>query len=87
MLFTTLFNIIYGILAYFVSLLPQGSPLPSIWIADVYTIWSYINSFSFIVPVDTLLYCLGIAMTFHLFIFAWKSMHWLYGLIRGYSHH
>jgi len=58
-------------------ILPDGGTIPTEWINAVYTIWSYINAFSFIVPVDTLLWCLGIAMVFHLAILGFKVFHWI----------
>jgi len=59
------------------SILPAGGNLPSQWVSGVYAIWGYINAFSFIVPVDTLLLCLGIAMTFHLAILGFRLFHWV----------
>jgi len=82
-----LLQIIYAFLNFLVGLLPAGATFPPSWLAAVNTIWGYINSFSFIIPVDVMLYCLGVAFTFHLFVFAWKALHWIYGLIRGTKMH
>jgi len=87
MITTVFLNIIYQIINFFIGLLPTGVTFPADWVAGVYTIWSYINAFSFIVPVDILITCLGIAVTFHLFVFGWNFMHWIYGLIRGIKMH
>jgi len=85
---TSLFlNVVYSFLGYFIALLPLGSGFPASWTTGVYTIWAGINAFSFIVPVDVLLYALGIALTFHLFQFGWNFMHWIYGLLRGNRMH
>jgi len=78
-----LLNVIYAFIAFLLGLLPSGSSLPSEWVSAVYSIWGYINSFSFIVPVTTLVLALSIAMGFHLFVLGWKALHWLYALIRG----
>jgi len=78
-----LLNIAYAFVNFLVGLLPVGSAFPATWTAGIYQVWGAINAFSFIVPVNTLVTCLGIAMTFHLFVFAWKGMHWIYSLIRG----
>jgi len=59
------------------TLLPAGAPAAPEWVSSVYLIWSYINSFSFIVPVNTLVFCLGIAIVFHLSIFGFKAIHWI----------
>lgn len=76
-------EIVYQFINFLIGLLPLGESIPQTWINGVYTIWSYINSFSFIVPVNTLVSVLAIAVTFHLFIFAWKGLHWIWSLIRG----
>jgi len=60
-----------------IAILPSGEPMPTPWINGVYTIWEYIESFSFIVPVSTLLTVLGLALTFHLAIFGFKAFHWI----------
>ena len=78
-----LLTIIYSFINFLVGLLSSGSTIPDTWVNSVYSIWGYINAFSFIVPVQTLLLVLGIAITFHLFIFGWKALHWIYSLIRG----
>jgi len=67
--------------AYFlqtiIGLLPNGGQMPSEWVSAVYTIWQYIETFSFIVPIGTLLTVLGLALTFHLAIFGFKIFHWI----------
>jgi hypothetical protein len=70
-------NILYALLAFFLSVLPQGGTIPSQWISGVYYAWNAVNAFSFIVPVQTLAWCLGIAMVFHLSILAFKLFHWV----------
>jgi len=71
------------ILQAMVSPLPEGGSTPVEWVSAVYSIWSYVNSFSYIVPVNTLLFCLGIAMTMHLVVFAWDAIHWVIRKIPG----
>jgi len=60
-----------------INLLPAGGVFPVEWTEAVHDIWQNINAFSFIVPVDTLLWCLGIAMTYHLAIIGFKIFHWI----------
>lgn len=60
-----------------VGVLPIGGTIPTQWTSAVYTIWADINAFSFIVPVNTLVLCLGIAMGFHLAILGFKLFHWI----------
>lgn len=66
-----------------ISVLPDGSALPVEWVNAVYSIWSYVNSFSFIVPVNTLLFCLGISLTMHFGVFAWEALNWVIRKIPG----
>lgn len=60
-----------------VSILPNGQSVPVEWVSAVYSIWGYINAFSFIVPVNTLVFCLGIALTFHIGVLTFKIIHWI----------
>lgn len=77
MIFTFLLNIPAYLIAVVLALLPNGSGAPTEWVNGVYTIWADVNAFSFIVPVQTLLFCLGIAMIFHLAILGFKLFHWI----------
>jgi len=87
MITTVFLNVIYTVISYFIFLLPDGTEIPASWVSGVYTVWSYVNAFSFIVPVDVLLSALALALTFHLFVFGWNLMHWIYGLVRGSRMH
>jgi len=71
------------LLQFIVGVLPAGQQVPTEWTSAVFKVWSYINSFSFIFPVDTLLWCLGIAMTFHLAIFTFHAVQWIIRHIPG----
>jgi len=87
MITTFFIQIAYSFLSFLVGLLPVGGSIPTSWVSAVQTLWYGINAFSFIVPVATLVSCLAIAMAFHLFVFAWKFLHWLWALIRGSKIH
>jgi len=87
MIITIFLNVLQQIITYFLSLLPVGTVFPTAWVSGVYAIWGYVNAFSFIVPVQMLVTCLGIALVFHLFQFGWNFMHWIYGIIRGSRMH
>lgn len=86
MITTVFLNIVTQIVYFFLSLLPAGIEFPEEWVNAVYSIWSAINAYSFIVPVDTLVWCLGVALVFHLFQFGWNFMHWIFALFRGHQH-
>lgn len=70
-------NIPAHLLSAAISLLPAGQPIPTDWIAAIYTTWSYINAFSFIVPVQTLLVCTGVAISVELALLGFKFFHWV----------
>jgi len=82
-----LLSILYSIVAFFIGLLPYGQATPAAWLSGIYQIWGAVNAYSFVVPVGMLVTCLGLAMSFHLFVFLWKALHWVYGLIRGSRYH
>lgn len=59
------------------SFLPSGGSVPTDWVTSLHTIWFYMNTFAFILPMTTILTVFGIAMTFHLAIFAFRFFHWV----------
>jgi uncharacterized membrane protein YdfJ with MMPL/SSD domain len=83
MIVTFFLQIAYSFLNFLVGLLPTGGSFPASWTSGIATVWGAVNVFSFIVPVGVLVTALGIAVTFHLFVFSWKFLHWLWSLIRG----
>jgi len=76
-----IFNFLISIPAYLlqalISLLPSGGSIPTEWVESIHLIWGYVNSFSFLVPVQTLLWAVGIAMVFHVSILGFKLFHWI----------
>jgi len=79
-------NLLFLFIGFMIGLLPLGGTFPDAWIQAVNTFWYGINQFSFFLPVSTLVTCIGLMVTFHIFEFAWKGMHWILGLLRGYKH-
>lgn len=75
-------NIGYTIANFFVSLLPTVD-FPSEISGALATVWGYVNEFSFIFPVGTLLTILGLAMAFHVAVMLWNLIHMVGGYIRG----
>jgi len=75
-------TILYQVLAFFVGLLPTTA-FPSAVSAAISTIWGYVNALSFLLPVDTLLTVLGLAMVFHGAILLWRLAHLVGGYLRG----
>jgi len=72
-----------AVITYMVNVLPDSTPLPAAFASGVTTIWSYVNSFSFLVPLSALQVCLAIALTFHGAILGFKFFHWIIGKLRG----
>jgi len=77
MITSFLLSILYGFFNLILSILPAGQAVPAEWVSALYTVWGYINSFSFIVPVTVLLWALVVALAFHLGVFLWRLFHWV----------
>lgn len=77
MIFEWLLSFPAYLLQSIVGVLPTGGTMPTEWVSGVYTIWGDMNAFSFIVPVNTLLSVLTLALAFHLGIFAFRAFHWI----------
>lgn len=71
-----------AVLQFFVGLLPV-SAFPSSITAAIQTVWYYINAVSFLLPVDTLLTVLGLAMLFHGTLLTWRFANLIGGYLRG----
>lgn len=82
-----LLTIIFFFVSFLLGILPTGSAFPIQWTEGIYAIWSYINMFSFFIPVQMIVTCIAIATAFHLFVFAWKTLHWIMSIIRGSKVH
>jgi len=78
-----LLNFFYAIVAFLVNLLPTSTGLPVAMTNALVNAWTLIQGFSFIIPVDALLACIAIGMTFHVGILSFKIFHWVIGKIRG----
>lgn len=76
-------NLLYYFLSFMISILPVGGTLPQSWVSSLLLMWGYAQSFSYVIPISTLLTVLSLAMTFHISIFAFRLVKWLVHLIRG----
>jgi len=70
-------SIPYFILTALISIVPTGGGIPTEFVSAVHSIWGYVESFSFIVPVQTLLWCLTITLTFEAGVFVFQAFNWL----------
>jgi len=71
------------ILGAIISIMPQGGSVPTEWVQAVSQIWTAINAFSFIVPVSSLLSCLGIVLGFELAVFGFYAFNWVLKKVPG----
>jgi hypothetical protein len=75
-------NILYAVLWFPISLLPVTTFPPQIT-AGVATIWGYVNAYSLLFPVSTLVQVIAIATTFHIALFTWRMGNLIASYIRG----
>jgi len=74
--------IFYSFLSFFIVLLPM-STFPAEITTAFATIGGYINALSFLLPINTLLTVLGLAMIFHVTILLWRLSHLIARYLRG----
>jgi len=72
----------YTLVAFFVGLLPVIA-MPSGWTNAISLIWYYLNSFSFLFPVSTLVQVLTFAIIFHVALLGYDIALKAYHMIRG----
>jgi len=70
-------SIPYFIIKGLIGIIPTGSGVPVEFTNAIYTMWSYVQNFAFIIPISTILWCLGIILTFELGLFTWHATNWL----------
>lgn len=75
-------QVVNAVIRFIISLLP-AYPLPTAVATAVTTAWTYINAVSWLLPVDTLLTVLTLAMVFHVAILVWRLLHLVGSYLRG----
>jgi len=83
MIIGSLLNIFYLFVAFFIGMLPVSTGIPTAWTSAVATIWSYLNAWNYIFPIDTFVLLLAAAMTVHLAFYGVRLSFWVIHLIRG----
>lgn len=63
--------------------LPVADTLPTAFTTSVDTIVGYMLSWNFLIPIQELLFCVGIIIVVELSIWFWKAFKWLLHIIRG----
>jgi len=82
MIVSFLLNILYTFLNALVSILPTGSLPPQISSGILY-FWSLLNSFSYIIPVNTMLAAVGVILIFDAGVLVWHLIQWVIRKIPG----
>jgi len=77
-----LLQVLYAFFTFFIGLLPVID-IPSNVEQAFTTVFAYLNMFSFIVPVGTLLTVLGIVLAYYVAILLLDISLWLIHLVRG----
>jgi len=75
-------QILLAVANFVVGLLPVYD-LPAAVSSAISTAWGYMNALSFLLPMNTLLTVLGIAMVFHVSLLVWRLLHLIGGYLRG----
>jgi len=73
----------YLLLGLINNTLPNGTGTPPDFVNGVHTIWSMMQAMSFIIPAETMLFCLAIAIPFHLALFGFWFVDWLLKKVSG----
>lgn len=82
MIITLLLNIAYSFIDGLILLLPVGS-LPTQFMTAVNYFWGIFNSFSYIIPVQTLFEALLIVLAFDLVLLGWRFLNWIIRKLPG----
>jgi len=77
-----LLGLAYSMVAFFVGLLPV-IPLPDGVTTAFVTVLAYLNAWSFLIPVETLLNVLSFAISFHVILLGYDLSLKVYHMIRG----
>lgn len=84
MIFTLLLLIFAFILQGIINVLPVVT-IPTDWVSAVYYYWAIGNSFSYVFPVNALLFWLGVVLVFEVSILSFGMFGWLIRKIPGVS--
>lgn len=82
MIITLLLNIVWNFLHGLTLLLPTGH-LPVAITTSFNYLWSLVNAFSFVIPVDTLLQAIAVVLAFDGAMMIWRFINWIIRKIPG----
>lgn len=77
MIITTLVVFILEVINSIISLLPLGSVFPTEFTDGIRTLWDILWSWDFLFPIQTMINCLAISLSFIAFVLAWRLIHWI----------
>jgi len=75
MITTILLTMLFGFLSFLVAFLPVG-PLPTAIATSVASVWGMVNSFSYIIALDTFIQVLLLVIAFDLIVLLWHLIQW-----------
>jgi len=65
------------------SILPDISPISLQFVNGLKQIWDYVIMFSFIVPIEAIVFMLAIVIPFDIAMFGWGAFNWVLKKIPG----
>jgi len=69
-------NIFALFLSGLLSLLPSGS-LPAAFSSSLSSVWGFVNAFSYVIAVDTLIQVVVLVIAFDLAVLLWHVLQWV----------
>jgi len=82
MITTFLLTVLLSFLSLLVGFLPTGS-LPAAVATSVTSLWGYVNAFSYVLALDTLLQVLVLVVAFDITMLLWHIIQWIIRKIPG----
>lgn len=84
MISTFFLTIFFGLIGVLVGFLPTGS-LPVLVSSSITSIWGFVNAFSYLIALDTLITVLVLVLAFDLVILLWHVIQWIIRKVPGMS--
>lgn len=67
----------YYLLKSIINIIPVGGGVPNEYINALHTMWGYLQTLAFIIPVETILWCIGIMFAFELGVLLFQGFVWI----------
>lgn len=82
MITSFLLSILNGFLNMLLQVLPAGA-LPDSIASSFSSVWGYVNAFSYVVAVDTLILVVVLVVAFDLILLGWSFVNWIIRKVPG----